>query len=86
MNKKFFRDFATWLDQWLQTNVGEDPQRLKQFPVEFTGDELKPIAILRVFLYIDRHHWSAPQQKTADIFHSSRWKIGRAIKKYLNFM
>ena len=86
MRDKFYRDLAAWLDQWLQDNVGNNPNKLNQLPVELTGDELKPIAINRVFFYIEKRHWKAPQQKTADIFNCSRWEIGRAIKKYRNFM
>ena len=90
MQQKFYQDFAAWLDRWLQQNVGNEPAKLRsQLPADLMTGDLLFIAVARVFTFICRqcsYHavtWGKipPQQKTADLFHCSRWKIARAIKK-----
>ena len=95
MNDKFYQDFAGWLDRWLQHNVGEEPAKLRsELPADLTTEALLFITIARVFNFINQQccrdvdTWGKipPQQKTADLFHCSRWKISRAIKKVNNIM
>ena len=78
MTHKFYQDLAAWLELWLQTNVGTNPNKL---PVDLDLKHIVRIITQVIFLYIYRHHWNAPLQKTADILNLSTRTISRAVKK-----
>ncbi len=76
--EQFYKDFSLWLGQRIKANVKNE----NDIPFDLSLERLKIIVISSFFSFIYSQKWSAPQQKTADIFELSTRTVARAIRKH----
>ena len=77
MTQKFYQDLAAWLELWLQTNVGANPNKL---PVDLEIKHITNIIIRAFCRHVRTLYKRGYIQQTADIFEKSPDTISRAIK------
>jgi hypothetical protein len=77
MTHKFYQDLAAWLELWLQTNVGTNPNKL---PVDLDLKHITNIVIGAVYRHVRTLYKRGCTRQTAEIFEKSSDTISRAVK------
>ena len=79
--KKFYADLVLWLEQWLNENVGKDPNKL---PYDINLRMLTVLFIQTFYRHVKTLYRRGATRETAQIFEISDDSVSRAIKKDFN--